>query len=237
VTEIQFFENGEFELRVIETADSFLVDASGLARALGMRDAYRLVETLPDEEKSKVRGYTTACTPGDQEIWHVTEPGFYRAIGQRQPARIKNDAVRAQVVRFQNWVYREVLPALRKHGSYRMSQVPAVAARVDDEQPDLYTWKEVCFVIRRDYRVRVHVSKLRRFLMAGGVLAQSYEPKAGFAGCFWWTGTAHLVHRAAVPRLFFEYQRTERLLGLSRSGRQAELVASNQGELPFGGES
>lgn len=108
---IEVFRTVEFELRVTPVGDSFRVEAPGLARALGYRDAYRLVESIPDGEK----GYTTACTPGgDQRIWYVTEAGFYQAIGQRQAARVKDIGIRAMVERFQAWVFGEVLPSIRR---------------------------------------------------------------------------------------------------------------------------
>lgn len=202
------FNNGEFELRIREDGDSFIVEAPGLARSLGSRDAANMLRSIPDEEK----GYSLVSTPGGgQQVWHVTEPGFYRAIGQRQSSRIKNESVRAQVVRFQNWVYREVLPAIRRHGSYSVEPV-AVGRDEDPFGPDAYTWKETCTVIRQNYHVRVGVPKLRRTLMAAGVLNQQFEPKADFADCFWWTGTAYLVFRHCVPAIFFHYQATERKL-------------------------
>ncbi|MEV8637762.1 phage antirepressor KilAC domain-containing protein [Streptosporangium sp. NPDC051023] len=55
-------------------------------------------------------------------MWHVTEPGLYRAIGQRQATRIKNPDVKDQVVRFQRWVYHDVLPSIRKTGQYGPAQ-------------------------------------------------------------------------------------------------------------------
>ena len=48
---LQVFDNGEFHLEITPVGDSFIVNAPGLARALGMRDAYRLTESLPDDEK------------------------------------------------------------------------------------------------------------------------------------------------------------------------------------------
>lgn len=109
------FRNEEFELTVTPDGDSFRVHAPGLARALGFRDAYRLLEAIPEDEK----GYTIACTPGgEQRIGYVTEAGFYRCLGQRQAARIKDDSIRDQVERFQGWVYGEVLPQIRRTGSY-----------------------------------------------------------------------------------------------------------------------
>lgn len=218
------FNNGEFELRVREEGDSFIVEAPGLARALGSRDAQTLLRSIPNEEKGK--GYAPVRTPGgDQEVWHVTEPGFYRAIGQRQSARIKNDSVRAQVVRFQNWVFRDVLPEIRRHGSYSVEPV-AITRDEDPFGPDAYTWKETCTVIRQNYRVKVHPAKLRRVLMAGGVLTQTFEPKAAFVECFWWTGSAHLVLRHCVPAIFFHYQATERKLQ-AFGGRRPSLEKDN----------
>lgn len=107
--------NGEFTLDVMPDGDTFTIAAPGLARALGFRDAYRLMESIPDSEK----GYTLACTPGgEQRVGYLTETGFYRALGQRQPARIKDPDIRDRVTRFQNWVYAEVLPSIRRRGGY-----------------------------------------------------------------------------------------------------------------------
>lgn len=120
MSEIERFANGEFDIELIPDGDSFIVRAPGLAKGLGFRDAHAMVRTIPEGEK----GYTNSRTPGgDQEIWHVTEPGMYRAIGQRQTSRVKNPEVRARAERFQHWIFHEVLPALRKTGTY---SVPAV---------------------------------------------------------------------------------------------------------------
>ena len=121
--DLQLFQTDEFELRITPDGDSFNVEAPGLARALGMRESYRLVESIPEGEK----GSTLSWTPGGpQKVWYLTEPGFYRAIGQRQVARIRDTDVRAQVARFQSWVYAEVLPASRRDGRYEIA--PAASA-------------------------------------------------------------------------------------------------------------
>lgn len=122
------FTNDEFALDLIPDGDSFKVAAPGLARALGMRDAFRLLESIPDDEK----GSTLACTPGgEQRIGVVTEAGFYRAIGQRQAARITDPEIRAKVQRFQSWVYGTVLPEIRKTGGYQSA--PALTADAPDD--------------------------------------------------------------------------------------------------------
>ena len=118
------FSSDEFELSILPDGDSFRVLAPGLAHALGMRDATRLLESIPGAEK----GCTTACTPGgEQRVGYVTEAGFYRALGQRQAARVKDPEIRAQVERFQTWVYTEVLPAIRRTGTYATRPQPQLS--------------------------------------------------------------------------------------------------------------
>jgi prophage antirepressor-like protein len=111
VSDIQLFNNGEFNLEITPAGDSFIVNAPGLARALGFKDGYDVVRTVPEDEKGSGLVRTLG---GEQKVWHVTEAGFYRVLGQRQAARIKNAEIRDMVVRFQKWVFAEVLPAIRR---------------------------------------------------------------------------------------------------------------------------
>ncbi|MFI6510046.1 BRO family protein [Streptosporangium sp. NPDC050855] len=115
---------------------------------------------------------------------------------------------------------------------------PPPVVQDDPFKPDAYTWKETCTVIRQEYRVRVGVVDLRRTLMAAGVLNQQFEPKADFADCFWWTGTAYLVFRHCVPALWFHYREAKRKIqvfvpdarqSLDRSPRQGDLFAIEGG--------
>ena len=112
------FENAEFRLDITtHDADGFRVPAEQVAHALNTRGR-DLVRFIPDAEK----GRALVRTPGgDQEAWYLTEAGFYRAIGQRQTGRIEDADIRARVERFQAWVYREVLPSIRKTGSYDLA--------------------------------------------------------------------------------------------------------------------
>lgn len=113
---ISTFSNGEFSIAVEpHPVDGFRVQAPGLARALSVNDAWNLLRGVPDEEK----GSSLVRTPGgDQQVWYVTEAGFYRVLGQRQTGRIKDPVVRDKVERFQNWIYRDVLPSIRMTGGY-----------------------------------------------------------------------------------------------------------------------
>lgn len=133
MTEITPFTNAEFELEFIPEGDSFKVVASGLGRSLGFRDAFNLTASIPEAEK----GYLLVSTPGDVQlrVLYVTEAGFYRALGQRQAARVPDPALRASVERFQSWVYGEVLPSLRKATSAprEMSRLELIDMARDSE--------------------------------------------------------------------------------------------------------
>lgn len=108
---VQQFSNGQFEIAVEpHPVDGFRVQAPGLARALNIDGATNLLRNIPEEEKGSSLVKTLG---GEQSIGHVTEAGFYRALGMRQTGRIEDPMIRARVEAFQNWVYRDVLPSLR----------------------------------------------------------------------------------------------------------------------------
>ncbi len=138
---VKHFSNGQFELKVSpHPVDGFRIQAPGLAKALGFRESFDLVRTVPNGEK----GSELVRTPGgEQNVSYVTEAGFYRALGMRQVGRIQDEMARARVEAFQNWVYREVLPSIRMTGAYspvkeltEREQLVALAQQVlkQDEQ-------------------------------------------------------------------------------------------------------
>ena len=105
----------EFDLPYEARGDSFIVLAPQLARYLGFRAASDLLRPIPEDEK----GYELVRTlGGEQRVGYVTEAGFYRAMGQRQAARVTDPQARETVEQFQRWVYADFLPTVRKHGAY-----------------------------------------------------------------------------------------------------------------------
>jgi anti-repressor protein len=128
MSEIERFANDEFDIELIPNGDTFIVMAAGLASGLGYGSARDMVRHIPEAEK----GVELVPTPGgEQNAWHLTEAGFYRVLGQRQAARIKNQDVRDSVERFQSWVFGEVLPQLRKHGRYEVATVQPAAESLE----------------------------------------------------------------------------------------------------------
>jgi prophage antirepressor-like protein len=74
---------------------------------------------LEDDEK----GTAIVSTPGgEQEMLTVTEPGLYRLLSKSRKPIAK---------RFQRWVFHQVLPSIRKTGSYSLPQAETERMRLD----------------------------------------------------------------------------------------------------------
>lgn len=230
---MQLFDNGEFALEITKSNDSFTVAAPGLARALGFRDAYRLVESLPADEK----GYTTACTPGgDQRTWFVSEAGFHRAVGQRQAKRINDKRIRAEVERFQDWVFKVVLPAIRRTGGYSSTRADYTGVQPRNPmdthfEPRTYTWDEVAALIHQRTGIPLTVNELCRMLRTAGVLKQTGAPTSKFRHLFWFTGTCWNVHSHVMPQITYKVFETGRELQDFRF-IQVRLELEGVGQVP-----
>ena len=96
------------QVRVIDVGGEPWFVASDVAKILGYREAKDMTRRLDEDDK----GRRSVPTPGgDQLMTIITEPGLYAAIlGSQVPG--------AQ--QFKRWVTREVLPQIRRTGSYGM---------------------------------------------------------------------------------------------------------------------
>jgi hypothetical protein len=99
---------------------------SDVAKALGYRDGPTAMRNLDDDEK----GTHNVCTPGgDQVMIIVSEPGVFRLIfTSRKP----------EAERFKRWLAHDVLPQLRRTGSYGQAE-PAPALITGEAVPILTT--------------------------------------------------------------------------------------------------
>jgi anti-repressor protein len=117
---LEMFSNGEFELDIQpHPVDKFRIGGTEVAKFLGYRNASDLARSIPEGEK----GYASVRTPGgDQRVLYLTLPGFLRAMGQRHASRVTNEEKRAQVIRFQDWVFGDVVPTVLTTGGYSVPQ-------------------------------------------------------------------------------------------------------------------
>jgi anti-repressor protein len=122
VTALQPFTFQDQSVRVVtdDLGEPWFV-AADVAKILGYRMASDMTRTLDEDE----RGTRPVRTPsGDQEQTVLTEPGLYSAISQRQTGRIVDDQARETVRQFKRWVTHDVLPAIRRTGSYGIATMP-----------------------------------------------------------------------------------------------------------------
>jgi prophage antirepressor-like protein len=102
------FEN--HPVRLVGTAEKPEWVAQDVGNVLEIQNVRQLLTKFDADEK----GVCTIYTPGgDQQMLTVTEPGLYRLIFKSRKTVAK---------RFQRWVFHEVLPSIRKTGSYTLPQ-------------------------------------------------------------------------------------------------------------------
>jgi prophage antirepressor-like protein len=103
------FDFNGFEVRTLGTWDAPLFVAADVCAALGIVDVSNACKNLDDDEK----GAATVRTPGgNQELLAVSESGLYSLILRSRKPQAKN---------FKKWITSEVIPSIRKTGSYSVT--------------------------------------------------------------------------------------------------------------------
>ena len=99
-----------FDVRVIVIDGNPWFVASDVAAALEYRDAANMTRFLDDDDK----GTHNVSTPsGNQQMTIINESGLYSAILKSRKPEAK---------KFKKWVTSEVLPTIRKTGSYTIAK-------------------------------------------------------------------------------------------------------------------
>jgi prophage antirepressor-like protein len=103
------FENKQ-EIRVVEGNDGepWFV-ATDICGALGLSNAAEAISALEPDEKNTIRISDGINRPGNPNRIGVSESGMYALVFRSNKPEAK---------RFRKWVTSEVLPSIRKHGSY-----------------------------------------------------------------------------------------------------------------------
>lgn len=113
---IQVFENPEFgEVRTLAIDGEPWAAAIDVAKALGYKEPQKAIRTHVDPED---KGVSKMDTPGgNQDVVIINESGLYSLI-------LSSKLPKARA--FKRWVTSEVLPTLRKTGSYSVKPEPPV---------------------------------------------------------------------------------------------------------------
>lgn len=106
-TNMEIFKNEEFgSVRIIEEDGKYLFCASDVAKALGYSNVH---SALQRHCNGVVKRDTVTSTRGVQTLTYIPEGDVYRLIvHSKLPS----------AVRFERWVFDEVLPSLRANGIY-----------------------------------------------------------------------------------------------------------------------
>jgi len=110
---VKLFQYESHQFRSLTVGDKPWFVAGDVCRALDLSDVSVACQNLPDDEK----GTRKVCTLGGmQKLLCVTESGLYRLIFRSN---------KPEAEKFRRWVFHEVLPSIRKTGSYTLSDTPA----------------------------------------------------------------------------------------------------------------
>ena len=117
MNDLQVFQNSEFgELRVLEQAGKPYFPATACAKVLGYK---RPADAITAHCKGSVK-YRVLTNGGEQELKFIPEGDLYRLIvHSKLPA----------AERFEKWVFDEVLPSIRRTGSYGQPDIATIVAQ------------------------------------------------------------------------------------------------------------
>lgn len=138
--------------------------AADVCRVLGIKNARDAVEKLDDDEK----GVGSADTLGGaQEVLTVSEGGLYTLILRSRAATTPGSVPH----RFRRWVTHEVIPSIRKTGSY--SAPGAERPALPSEKRPFPEWP------MEEMRTKRGIADMYR-LLYGPMAAQWIAPQLGF---------------------------------------------------------
>ena len=121
---IQLFNYGGNKIRTVIQNNEVWFVAKDVCDVLGLKNSRKAVNELYDNEKNTVT--ISDGNRGNPNTTIINEPGLYKLIFKSRKAEAK---------KFQDWIFYEVLPDIRKHGMYMTDNVKERAkANPDDFQ-------------------------------------------------------------------------------------------------------
>ena len=107
---LKLFENPQFRVRVVmRDGDPWFV-AKDVCDCLELTNVSKACQTLDEDEKGITKSYTLG---GSQDMTLISESGLYTLIMRSNKPEAKA---------FRKWVTSEILPSIRKTGSYSVAQ-------------------------------------------------------------------------------------------------------------------
>lgn len=127
MTEMQIFNYESNQIRTVELKGEPWWVAKDICDVFGETNRNRAMQALDDDEK----GYTQIETPGGlQNMAIVNEPGVYHLLFAMKPEKargVSDEYIQnrmEQLKAFRRWITHQVLPSIRRTGTYRMIVAP-----------------------------------------------------------------------------------------------------------------
>lgn len=178
VNNLQLFKFEGKEVRTLKINDEPYFVGKDVATILGYAKAANAISQHVDDED---KGVTKMMTPGgNQNIQIINESGMYSLILSSKLPNAK---------KFKHWVTSEVLPAIRKNGSYQLPQTPeerlklAMEATIHLDERMTNVEKDVDFIkntseIDLNQRFKLRKARDRKSVeVCGGKKSNFYKDK------------------------------------------------------------
>ncbi|WP_238336836.1 Bro-N domain-containing protein [Mannheimia pernigra] len=149
-TQISTFNFKSHQVRIQSFNNEPYFCLSDVCDVLGLNR--RSAETFNLNEKG-CNNIATLTKGGEQIITFINEPNLYRIIFKSR---------KAEAVEFQNWVFEEVLPQIRKTGQY--SQQPSPLAQIETDQEAVQVITKLFHSLNGGYELATEIQRNQPYL-------------------------------------------------------------------------
>ena len=150
MSNIHLFRFHDHDVRITDqNGDPWFV-AHDVGERLQIANIHQALTRLDDDEKSTIILNDSTGRPREMVI--ISESGLYRLIGSSRKRNLP------EVKEFQDWIYKEVLPTLRKAGQYAVQ--PIQPAPSNGLAPLDVLKSAVEYLIAHDQKLTDHESRL-----------------------------------------------------------------------------
>lgn len=119
MNELKIFNSEEFgDIRTVQLNNEPMFCLSDVCKALGLTQPSKVKERLNEKGVSSI---PTLTAGGEQKLLYINESNLYKTIFQSR---------KESAERFTDWVTSEVLPTIRKTGSYQKQMSPVEMMRI-----------------------------------------------------------------------------------------------------------
>ena len=176
MNELKVFNNDEFgEIRTSSIDGEPVFCLSDVCKALGLTQASKVKERLNEKGVNTI---PTLTNGGIQNLLYINESNLYKTIFQSR---------KESAERFTDWVTSEVLPSIRKTGSYQKPKtaleqlqltqqaVIEVNEKIDTVSKDLENFKEEMPVLGCDIDILTNAKNKKVVPLLGGKNSEAYR--------------------------------------------------------------